>query len=774
MIYKGVEIDSKPTEAMAEEAQRGLDWREEYGRGGTAVGVARARDIKNRIDLSAETLRRMVSYFARHEVDKQAEGFSPGEDGYPSAGRIAWALWGGDAGQSWAETRVNRMDRIDERKYEGKRPYENEHAARLKDPSEYEDFRRENDAAGPGIDFIYGLIDVDGEAMAELQSIRFQADVYSEEEARIWLEENNYEVILFEPAIEDRMDRKDLVFRATDMEAQPQDDRRVRMSISSEMPVDRYIGKEILDHSAAAIDMEFLKSGRAPLLLDHDPSQQIGVVESVELDEQSRRLRAVVRFGKNGRADEIYEDVKDGIRANVSIGYFVRKYQTEGKGVTRAMEWSPVEVSIVSLPADTSVGVNRTLERNQKMEQVIEVKPEEILAKRNKEVAQILDLATRHNQRPLADEAISKGMTIEAFRGMLLDKIGDKPLVDPDIGMSKKEVRQFSFVRAINALANPQDRGAYEAAAFEREVSEAAVAAYGKQSRGITVPTDVLRAPFSKRDLNAGSATAGGNTVDTVLLADSFIELLRNRSAVQALGATVLNGLSGNISVPKQTAAATAYWVAESGAPLESQQTIGQVLMTPKTVGAFTDFSRRLMLQSSIDVESFVRNDLVNVIALEIDRAALYGSGVSNQPLGLNLIPDVESQSLTSTPTFAEIIAMESKVAGANADIGDMAYLFNAPMRGKLKGAVKFASTDSVTIFESGGTVNGYRAFVSNQVSSDDVFFGVWSQLILGFWSGLDLTVDPYAGATSGTMRVIALQDTDLMVRHPKSFCRKA
>lgn len=774
MIYKGVEIDSKPTEAMAEEAQRGLDWREEYGRGGTEVGVARARDIKNRIDLSADTLRRMVSYFARHEVDKQAEGFSPGEDGYPSAGRIAWALWGGDAGKSWAETRVNRMDKIDERKYEGQRPYENEHAARLKDPAEYEDFRRENDAAGPGIDFIYGLVDVDGEPMSELQSIRFQADVYSEQEAQIWLEENNYEVILFEPAIGERMDRKDLIFRATDMEAQPEDDRRVRMSISSEMPVDRFVGKEILDHSASAIDMEFLRSGRAPLLLDHDPSQQIGVVESVELDEQSRRLRAVVRFGKNARAAEIYDDVKDGIRANVSIGYFVRKYQTEGKGVTRAMEWSPVEVSIVSLPADTSVGVNRTLERTQKMEQVIEVKPDEILAKRNKEVAQILELATRHNQRPLADEAISKGLSIESFRGMLLDKIGDKPLVDPDIGMNKKEVRQFSFVRAINALANPGDRSAYEAAAFEREVSEAAVAQYGKQSRGITVPTDILRAPFSKRDLNVGSATAGGNTVDTVLLADSFIELLRNRSAVQALGATVLNGLSGNISVPKQTAAATAYWVAESGAPQESQQTIGQVLMTPKTVGAFTDFSRRLMLQSSIDVEAFVRNDLVNVLALEIDRAAFYGSGNNNQPLGLNLIPDVETETISPTPTFTQIIAMESDVASANADIGDMAYVFNAAMRGLLKGAVKFASTDSVTIFESGGTVNGYRTVVSNQIQSGDIFFGVWSQLILGFWSGLDLTVDPYAGATSGTMRVIALQDTDLMIRHPKSFCRKA
>lgn len=92
-----------PTQAMADEAQRGLDWRAEYGRGGTEVGVARARDISNRTNLSDETIGRMVSYFARHEVDKEAQGFRQGEDGYPSAGRIAWALWGGDPGKSWAD-----------------------------------------------------------------------------------------------------------------------------------------------------------------------------------------------------------------------------------------------------------------------------------------------------------------------------------------------------------------------------------------------------------------------------------------------------------------------------------------------------------------------------------------------------------------------------------------------------------------------------------------------------------------------------------------------
>jgi capsid protein len=111
---KYAHIDFKPSEALAKEAALGLEWRAEYNRGGTEVGVARARDLSNRTNLSPETVRRMNSYFARHEVDKQGEGFTPGEDGFPSAGRIAWALWGGDAGQSWASARAAQMDAADE------------------------------------------------------------------------------------------------------------------------------------------------------------------------------------------------------------------------------------------------------------------------------------------------------------------------------------------------------------------------------------------------------------------------------------------------------------------------------------------------------------------------------------------------------------------------------------------------------------------------------------------------------------------------------------
>ena len=156
----------EPTGEMKVEAQRGLDWRREFGRGGTEVGIARARDIVNGKNLSLDTVKRMNSFFARHSVDKQAEGFRPGEDGYPSNGRIAWALWGGDAGKDWAESITNDVDDTDldesdmqDSRAAGERPYANEHAARIHDPKKYDALRRRNGAGGNGVDFIFGIKD---------------------------------------------------------------------------------------------------------------------------------------------------------------------------------------------------------------------------------------------------------------------------------------------------------------------------------------------------------------------------------------------------------------------------------------------------------------------------------------------------------------------------------------------------------------------------------------------------------------------------------------
>ena len=578
------------------------------------------------------------------------------------------------------------------------------------------------------------------------------------------------------------------------------DARTVDLAFSSESPVERYFGDEILDHSTASIRLGRLTDG-GPLLMDHNTTDQVGVIEAVSIGDD-RVGRATVRFGKSERAEEVYQDVLDGIRSKVSVGYMVHKMQLEGKRdgieIYRAIDWEPYEVSIVATPADMNVGIGRAADDNHEIEiysayaekestmENVENKPATVAAPvvdirsiqdevRNTEMKRINDLESvgskfaQFGGVEMAREFIAKGKHVGDLQASILERVGAKKITETsgDIGMSQKEVQQFSFLRAIHALSNPGDKAAQAAAAFEREVSEAAARVAGKTAQGILVPNDVLR-----RDLAAGTATAGGNLVATDLLSGSFIELLRNKSVAIRAGATSMNGLVGNIAIPKQTGAATAYWVAEAGAPTESQQTVGQVTMTPKTVGAYTDFSRRLMLQSSIDVENMVRNDLALVIALAIDNAAFYGTAASNQPRGLKTQVGINTvDPVAATPTFAEIVAMESAVASDNADIGNMSYVVNAAMRGALKSALKFSAAGSDTIWEPGNTINGYRTEVSNQIATNDLFFGNFADLMLGFWSGLDLMVDPYSNSTSGTVRVVALQDVDIAVRNAESFC---
>ena len=580
------------------------------------------------------------------------------------------------------------------------------------------------------------------------------------------------------------------------------DERSMEFPFSSEYPVARYFGNEILSHGMESANLSRLNDG-APLLYNHDPDRMIGVVERAWVDGEKKRGYAKVRFSRNKFAQEVLQDVRDGILRGVSFGYSIDKMEEREDGLV-ATNWSPYEVSLAVIPADPTVGVGRSLQiddsdANVGVERSLEdvgsdtdtaastvspvntvtevmestttdvevIRSEAVEAERTR-IASINKLGERHNLSDLARELISGGQSVDEARAAVLEKIGTQPvehsITANDIGLSDKETRSFSFVKALNYLSNQGDAQARRDAAFEIEVGEAAAKQYERSSNGIVIPNEVLR-----RDLVVGTPTAGGDLVDDVLLAGSFIDLLRNRLAIAQAGATMLTGLQGNVSIPRQTSAATAYWVGENASPTESQQAIDQVNMTPKTVGAFVDYSRRLLLQSSIDVEGMVRNDLARVIALEIDRAAIYGTGSSNQPQGLTNVSGIGSETLTGTGTFAEYIAMETDVAAANADAGALRYIINASARGALKSTEK-ASNTAQFVYEN-DKINGYPVIVSNQLASNDALFGDFSMFIMGMWSGLDLTVDPYAGATAGTVRVIALQDIDFAVKQPGSFC---
>ena len=589
--------------------------------------------------------------------------------------------------------------------------------------------------------------------------------------------------------------------------------RTVPLSFSSEAPVDRWFGLEILDHDSKSVRLDFLNSGRAPLLKDHWREKQTGVIESVTIG-TDRTGRAVVRFGKSNLADEEFNDVKDEIRQNVSVGYRVHemileKESDEGPNVYRVTDWEPLEISIVSIPADTSVGVGRAQDETREFETTIiinreaDTMPEVNTNKDTKvdrqaietetrqaerfRVNEIMSISEAHGYKEEARQFISEGKSADQYREFVLDKLaarGLKPVEQTDgmIGLTEKESKSFSFLRAIRALSEPNDRKLSEAAAFEFEVSRAFAELVKRDPRGIFIPPDVLA-----RDLTVGTAANGGYLKATELRPQNFIDVLRNRIVCAAAGATFLDDLVGDLAIPKLTAGATAYWVAEGNAPTEGQQTLGQLPLSPKTVAAFTDFSRKLLIQSSLSVENMVRVDLAKIIALAVDLAGLHGSGSSNQPTGVastSGIGSVVGGTNGAAPDWDDIINLETEVAVDNADMGSLAYITNAKVRGKLKRTLITPTYGDSHIWDRRSPeapLNGYSALVSNQVSStltkgsstsvcSAIFFGNWADLIIALWSGIDILVDPFTGSNTGTVRVTAFQDADVGVRHAQSF----
>jgi HK97 family phage major capsid protein len=340
----------------------------------------------------------------------------------------------------------------------------------------------------------------------------------------------------------------------------------------------------------------------------------------------------------------------------------------------------------------------------------------------------------------------------------------------------------FSIVKAIRAMVNQDWRGA-EA---EREASDRAAKDLGRESRGGVIIPERAWAPgrAEQRDLLKGTASAGGYTVGTEVLGASFVDRLTAASVMLSAGVTVLDNLQGDVSIPRLASGPTAYWVGENAAPTEGSQTWEQIALSPKSVAAYIDISRRLILQASLDVEAMVRNDIVRSLALAIDAAIPLGAG-TNEPTGIVNTSGVTDKSGANGEaiTWAELLDLEKGVAVANAATGKLAYVTNATIQASLKGTLKVSGDAGAGFLWDGGPrpVNDYPAYITNQIPANlakgggsnlsYVLFGNWADVILARWSGIDVLVDPYSGGTAGTVRVIAFADVDVAVRHPASIC---
>jgi len=575
----------------------------------------------------------------------------------------------------------------------------------------------------------------------------------------------------------------------------------VEFSFSSEEPVERYFGMEVLSHKPGAMNMARLNSGAAPWLWNHNPEVVLGGVEKAWQGNDGRGM-VRTRWSPNTKSEgsdewKVRQNWEAGIIRNVSFMYSIDAPLDlkSREGVALVTAFTPMEVSTVSIPADATVGQGRAIgdiaapaaDQTQppieSMESTIDIEAvkTQAAADERSRVASITGLCREHKADDLAQGLIERGATeADAMRSVLaaIGKRGSQPAApkaaqpiasggSADIGLSDTEARSFSFLKAMRAQLFPNERAFQEEAAFEREASNAAAQRMGISPKGILIPNDVL-----SRSLTAGQASAAGDLIFTDARPGSFIELLRKRNFLTGLGVTILSGLTGPVGIPKQTGASQVYWKGEGVAAAESEPSVGQVTMMLKEMSAWTRFSRSLMLQSSIDVETFVRNDLVTVMALEQARVALYGLGSSSQPEGLKLTTGINTKDFNAgQPTYAELVEMETLVAADDADIDTMGYVTNATIYGGFKTTEKAANTAQF-VLEPGGTVNSYGVIRSNQVESGDVFFGVWSQLVLGLFGAVDLQVNPYSEDKEGNIRVVAHQAIDYAVRHPQAFCR--
>ncbi len=812
---EGVEIDLMPTEGMKEEAQRYRDWKADGEAGGTEVAARRATQILSGDELSPDVVIAMNAWFARHEVDKQGEGFSSGEDGYPSAGRVAWAAWGGDAGMRWSAGKADRIKEIRDRSMDTNRAEPDE--LRVGD---FVSWRASGGTARGKIDRIErdGSINVpdseftingDADDPAALITVYREEDgEYEPTDTKVghrfstltkipalrWLEGKNYK-------------------RSETTTFDEVEERTYQFPFSSEFPVERYFGSEVLSHEKGAADLDRLNDS-APLLFNHDPDRVIGVVERAYIDEKKRRGYTQVRFSRNEFAQEVLSDVKDGILRNVSFGYSIDKMEEREGGDFVATSWRPYEVSVVSIPADPGVGIGRSLVDSETeqaasaapipsvpaMENTApdlqQVRAEAAEAERSR-IAGISALCSKHNFEDMGRQLIESGRSIDEARAAVLEKLGAKPVetVKP-VELEQRDHSDYQIADGIRAMCTGDwsSRGA----GLVRELSQEVM-----RASGLTASSErSFYGPFSaltRATYVTSAAANGGNIVATDLLDQDFIEALRNASPVMGLGVRTMTGLVGDVAIPRRSGVASTYYLStETTAITQSESTFDQVTMSPKNLASLSKYSRQTLIQGTPGIEGLVRTDLTDGILTALDAAILNGSGSSGQPTGIRNTSGIGSVAMGTNGaaiTMEAIVDLETAITQDNAVVGNsMAYVVNSKTMGALKKlrAGGSSATDGSFLFNSDLqaigrgptplTINGYPIATTNALPSNltkgsgsdlsAVVAGDFSQAMVGFYgNGLEIVVgeesDDFAKALTSVRGILSF---DVAVRHAESF----
>jgi len=599
---------------------------------------------------------------------------------------------------------------------------------------------------------------------------------------------------------------------------------RIAFSAASDYPVERWYGVEILDMSKGAMRSDRLRSGSVPLLFNHNMDQPIGMVDA-KGGTDGKRLNLEADFFPGDPEAAVTENrVANGLR-NVSIRYRVHSVEEvmtgADAGKTFIRDWEILEASIVTIPADPTVGVGRAVsdeefevrvmraaeqvkapsgaEKNPATPVVITVESrkmdEQIIApggngekpigaveaeKERREAIINLCKSNRIDNR-VQGRWIEQGTPLTAVAKEILDVMEERgklaPVAASEVGLSRKDTQQYSLFRAIRALRfGSSDPKYMDAAKFEIECSRQVAKQIGREgSTGILVPGEVLVRSLGDAATRAMAVSPGAKGGYMVSVENAgFIDILRNRSVAMRMGARQLSGLTGNVMFPRQTGKPTVTWQAGEGVSVTAaDQTLGQLSMTPKTCIAITDVSEQLLRQSSPSAEAFVMADLAADVAIDgVDAAVINGTGGA-QPLGIKNTTGITSGQDSATCTYAKLLAFPVAAGGANAIRGNPGWVTNIAGAAVLMQKQRFTSTDTPVWVGNllDGSLVGFNAMSSEQLASGNLIFGSWDELVIGDWGVLELSTDN--GGTrfnQAQVGIRAMWMVDVMLRYPQAF----
>jgi HK97 family phage major capsid protein len=631
--------------------------------------------------------------------------------------------------------------------------------------------------------------------------------------------------------------RSEAVERAVDdagVETRAAKPETFEIAVSSEFPVRRFdwmlgrVVRQVLDHSKAAVDMSRFTSGDAPLLVNHNEDDQVGVIDRAWIGED-KVLRAEVRFSQSARGQEIRQDVIDGIRKTISVGVLPRKkviveQDAENGDLQRVTKWQPVEASLAPIPADPTVGVNRNHEGGEEPTEgdeeegamgkkkviegraVIEVDESDPRAAateaeirsligtprdRNAELAEIAKMC-RTYKVDLEPEWISRDLNPDQVGREILAALATKGAAQPGseaiAPLTKKEARSYLYVDAIRQALGVDKRGGIvdEVHKFIESQLPSDYTRRGLQGNSVFVPVRLRDGvEFEGRTMASNAAGAGQELVFDE--PRDLIDFYRNVAMVAKLGATILTGLSGNLIFPVLTQSARAYWMGENPpSPVPGQDLgFGLASTSPRSLMAKSIFSRQLAAQSpsaNVDIDRLVRKEIGTAHGLARDFAAIAGTGVAGMPKGLQYLDDVHEIDFNPSG-FDPFVDAVTAIADANAPTDAIAFMTTPTHAGFLRKALAAASAGSDRVWTGkigDGEVTGYRAVATNQVpktlgagsNEHGVYGGNWSELYLPSWGAFELVVDPFTLSDSALIRVTSFEMADVFVRHPEAFFR--